>query len=118
MRIIYPMPLYTFEHPITEEQQDVMLGMNDDKVFTDKEGTEWKRVFHVPNASIDADIDPFSSRQFVEKTNSKGTVGDLMERSSEMSDKRKDKLGYDPLRKKYFKEYSKKRNGVKHYLDT
>tara|TARA_B100000676_G_C17675965_1_gene628887 strand:- start:243 stop:581 length:339 start_codon:yes stop_codon:yes gene_type:complete len=111
------MPLYTFEHPITKEQQDIVLGMNDEKVFTDEEGTEWKRLFHAPNTAIDSDIDPFSSRQFVEKTNTRGTMGDLMSRSQEMSEKRTNKLGYDPVKQKYFKEYSKKRNGVKHHLD-
>ena len=33
------------------------------------------------------------------------------------SEQRKNKLGYDPVQKEYFKEYSKKRNGVKHHLD-
>ncbi len=111
------MPLYTFEHPVTEEQQDVALGMNDDKVFIDENGTEWKRIFHIPNAAMDNDIDPFSKQQFLDKTNTRGTVGDLMERSKEMSEKRTNKLGYDPMKKKYFKEYSKKRNGIKHHLD-
>ena len=40
-----------------------------------------------------------------------------MDQSRELSQKRKDKLGYDPVQQKYFKEYSKKRNGIKHYLD-
>jgi hypothetical protein len=112
------MPLYTFEHPNTEEQKDVVLGMNDEKLFIDEAGVKWNRVFYSPNATIDGDIDPFSNRQFLDKTNTKGTIGELMERSSEMSEKRKNKLGYDPVKKKYFKEYSKKRNGIKHHLDT
>lgn len=91
--------------------------MNDDKFYMDEKGTEWNRVFLAPNANIDADIDPFSSKGFVDKTNTKGSMGDLLERSKEMSDKRKDKLGYDPVQQKYFKEYSKKRRGMKHTLD-
>ena len=31
----------------------------------------------------------------------KGTVGELWDRSRELSEKRKDKLGYDPVKKKY-----------------
>jgi hypothetical protein len=41
----------------------------------------------------------------------------MMDRSKEMSQRRKDKLGYDPVQQKYFKEYSEKRRGVKHPLD-
>jgi len=111
------MPLYVFQHPESGEVVEVVLGMNDDKFYMDEKGTEWNRVFLAPNANIDADIDPFSSKGFVDKTNTKGSMGDLLERSKEMSDKRKDKLGYDPVQQKYFKEYSKKRRGMKHTLD-
>ena len=111
------MPLYVFQHPESGEVVEVVLGMNDDKFYMDEKGTEWNRVFLAPNANIDADIDPFSSKGFVDKTNTKGSMGDILERSKEMSDKRKDKLGYDPVQQKYFKEYSKKRRGMKHTLD-
>ena len=50
------MPLYTYEHPITSEEIDVIQ-------------------------------------------------------------QRKDKLGYDPIQQKYFKDYSKKRRGLKHPQD-
>ncbi|MBL69603.1 MAG: hypothetical protein CMO74_14375 [Verrucomicrobiales bacterium] len=112
------MPLYTFEHPETGEHQDVLFGMNDDKSYVDSEGTSWIRVWHSPQATVDANIDPFSSSQYLEKTNTRGTMGDLQERSRELSEKRASKLGYDPIKKKYFEEYSKKRNGIKHHLDT
>ena len=112
------MPLYTYEHPESEELIEVLQGMNDDHIYIDKEGTQWKRAFHSPNASIDANIDPFSQQAFSEKTgSSKGTYGEMMDRSKDMSDKRKDKLGYDPVQKKWFKNYSKERNGTKHHLD-
>lgn len=111
------MPLYTFEHPETGELIDVLLGMNDEKKFIDEKGLKWERVFISPNAAIDSKIDPFSSQSFVDKTNSKGSMGDLIDRSKEMSDKRKNKLGYDPVQKKYFENYSKKRRGIKHSLD-
>ena len=112
------MPLYTYEHPETGETLDVVQGMNDEHVYVGEDGIKWKRVFYSPEASIDSNIDPFSNKAFIDKTgNSKGTVGELMDRSKEMSQKRSDKLGYDPMRKKYFQEYSKKRRGLKHPLD-
>ena len=99
------MPLYTFEHPTTGAQEDFVFGINDDKIVVDEEGVKWKRVFSAPNISIDADVDPFSRKQFLEKTAKKGTYGELMDRSRELSQKRKDKLGYDPVEQKYFKKF-------------
>jgi len=112
------MPLYTYEHPETGEILDVLQGMNDDHIYIDEKGLNWNRVFYSPEASIDSSIDPFSNQAFVEKTGkSKGTVGELMDRSKEMSQRRTDKMGYDPMQKKYFKEYSDSRRGIKHPLD-
>jgi len=113
------MPLYTYEHPETGETLDIVQGMNDKHVYIGQDGIEWNRVFSVPQANIDSSIDPFSNQAFIEKTaKNKGSYGDLMDRSKEMSIKREDKLGYDPVKSKYFKEYSKKRRGIKHPLDN
>jgi hypothetical protein len=112
------MPLYTFEHPITGEIQDLVFGINDEKIFIDIQGVKWNRVFSAPNVSIDSNIDPFSKKDFINKTSKGGTYGELMDRSKELSDKRKQKLGYDPVQKDYFKKYSEKRSGNKHYLDS
>jgi hypothetical protein len=112
------MPLYTYEHPETGETIDVIQTMNEDHVYIDKSNVKWKRVFHIPQASIDSITDPFDNKSFIEKTRTqKGSYGDLIDKSKEMSESRKDKLGYDPIQQKYFKEYSDKRNGVKHRLD-
>ena len=112
------MPLYTYEHPETSETIDVLQGMNDNHVYVDEKGIEWKRVFHSPQTSIDSQTDPFDNHAFINKTGSqKGTYGDIIDQSKEMSQKRKDKLGFDPVQKKYFKEYSEKRRGIKHPLD-
>ena len=112
------MPLYVFENPDTGETLELLFGMNDEKSHVDDNGLEWRRIFLPTSHTMDAEIDPFSSKSFLEKTNSKGKVADLMDRSKEMSEKRKNKLGYDPVQKKYFEEYSSKRNGLKHHLDT
>jgi len=75
-------------------------------------GITYERVFCVPNAAIDSNLNPFSATDFTDKTrDSRGTVGDLFDRSKEMSEKRKSKEGYDPLEKKYKANWSKKRKG-------
>lgn len=112
------MPLYTYEHPETGEMVELIQGMNDKHIHIDSDGVEWRRVFHIPQASIDSSIDPFSNQAFKEKTGQdKGTMGDIIDRSKEMSQRRKDKLGYDPIQQKYFKEYKDKRRGIKHPQD-
>ena len=48
----------------------------------------------------------------------KDTVGGLMDRSAELSDKRaKEAGGIDPVKQKYFEDYSKNRRGFKHPSD-
>ena len=91
--------------------------MNDPHVFS-KDGIEWQRVFLSPNAAISSSDDPFSSNAFVEKTaNMKGTFGDMMDYSAELSQKRAEKSGgEDPLKKKMFSDYEK-RVGKKHFAD-
>ena len=70
-------------------------------------------------ASIDTNIDPNSRQDFLEKTRNKaGTLGEMMDRSAELSEKRKElNGGTDPVQTKYFENYSKKRKGLKHQND-
>ena len=72
--------------------------------------------FLAPNASIDSDIDPFNGRQFVDNTAAKkGTMGDMLDYSKELSQKRAEKNGgVDPVKQKYYKKYSESRGGAKH----
>lgn len=107
------MPEYLFENPKTKETKSFFFGMKDEKKVVIN-GVEWKRVFTVPQASIDTAVDPFSQKDFIKATNKKGTYGDLMDRSAELSAKRKDKAGIDPIRENYFKNYSAERSGLKH----
>ena len=109
------MPLYPFVHPDTGETKDVFFHMNDDKVYVDTDGVEWKREFHAPQLNTEASIDPWNNADFVNKTNKGGTVGDLLDRSAELSAKRAEQNGgVDPVKEKYYNDYSKKRNGQKH----
>ena len=109
------MPFYVYKHPEKEEYREVFQGMNDEHVYSE-DGVEWDRVFLSPNASIDSSVDPFNKQQFMDSTyNKKGTLGDVMDYSAELSAKRAEKSGgKDPIKEKYYKEYSKERNGVEH----
>ena len=110
------MPIYTFINPDTKEEADVVQKMAEPHVYVDENGLEWKRKWTLPNAAIDAEIDPFDKQAFNRKIDggtAKGTVGELWDRSRELSEKRKQKLGYDPVKKEYIDKYSKDRGGRK-----
>lgn len=107
------MPIYLYAHPETGEIKEVFQGMND--VHEYEEEVKFKRVFTVPQASIDTKVDPFSSKDFKEKVCSKkGTIGELWDASAEMSAKRADKEGVDVIKQKALADYSKERGGKKH----
>ncbi len=112
------MPLYLFEHVTTGETHEIVFHMNDNKVYNGPDGKakgQWRRAWTKPQAAIDTQCDPFSSKDFVKVTNRKGLVGDLWDRSKEMSLKRAQKEGgVDPVKAKYLDDYAKRRHGVKH----
>ena len=112
------MPIYTYKNPETGELKDVVQTMSEDHVYFDESGLEWKRVFTSPNASIDTKVDPWSRNSFVEKTGKmKGTYGDMLDYSSELSEKRAISTGKeDPVKRKAFDAYEKK-VGKKHMSD-
>ena len=116
------MPLYTYYRESTGEYRDVFQSMNEEHQYFGENGSEddWRRVYHAPNMSIDSNIDPNNPRDFVNKTaNKKGTMGDLLDRSKELSEKRASKLGTeDPIKRKFFDNYAKERNGKKHLNDV
>jgi len=89
--------------------------MKDDHVYTDENGVAWDRVWVNPNTSIDTQIDPWSTKDFVDKTKNKGgTLGDLFDKSAELSRKRaSENGGVDPIKRKSEKTYSKDRKGLK-----
>lgn len=109
------MPQYLFEHPNTGEVIEIVQKMNDAHIYTDLNGVEWKRVFVNPKISFDTNIGVHSEKDFVQKTMNKNyTVGDLWEKSSELSEKRKEKEGFDKVKEKAMSDYEKKTNGKKH----
>ena len=112
------MSIYIFKHPETEEHKEVIQGMNEEHIHIDESGLEWKRVFIAPHASIDTKDDAWDHNGFVEKTGKmKGTIGDVLDYSSELSEKRAGANGgEDPVKRKAFNDYEKK-VGKKHMSD-
>lgn len=109
------MGLYIFQHPKTGKIKEVFQNMNDEHVY-EENGVKWERVWTVPQAAVDANIDPFNQNAFVDKLgNTKGDMGSAWDRSREMSEKRAAKRdGVDPVREKYFEDYKTKRKGTEH----
>ena len=104
------MPNYLFKNPKTGQIVEVFQKAADEHVHSEK-GVVFERVWTVPQASFDTQIDPFSSQAFVEKTsNGKQKLGDLWDRSAEMSEKRKSKMGRDPIKEKWKKDYKADRD--------
>ena len=109
------MPIYLFKNPKTGKIISVFQSMNEEHVYFD-DGIKYERVFTIPNAQIDGDIDADSSEKFIEKTGKmKGTLGEIWDYSQELSNKRAAKNGgIDPVRQKAEEKYSKKRRGMKY----
>jgi hypothetical protein len=113
------MPIYIYKHPKYEKYIEIFQSINDEHIYIDNNKIKWLRVYTVPNFSIDTKIDEFSQNDYIEKTkNKKGTLGDLLDRSKDLSEKRK-KIngGIDPVQEKFFKNYSKQRKNKKHPSD-
>lgn len=110
------MPTYIYKHPEKEEYIEVIQSMNEDHVYFDENGVEWKREWTNPQLNCESNIDPFSNTDFIEKTGKmKGTVGDVQNYSKELSEKRAAMNGgVDPVKQQYYKNYSKQRKGAKH----
>lgn len=108
------MPIYTFEHPVTEETKDVVLPISG-PIEYEENGVKWRRVYEFNVAIKSSSYDPWSQKDYLRKTSEmKGTMGDMWDLSKEMSQKRaKDNGGVDPVKQKYEADYSKKRRGYK-----
>lgn len=108
------MPIYLFKNPKSGKVVQVYQDMNSEHSYSEN-GIKFERVFTVPNAQIDSEIDPDSAQKFVEKTGKmKGTLGEIWDYSKELSEKRAQKTGEDHLRTKAEEKYSKKRRGMKY----
>lgn len=110
--------IYQYEHPETGEVIDVSQGMNDEHVYFDEHGVQWNRVFNSPQVACKDKINPYDHKEFVHMTkNKRGTIGDIMDASAELSERRKhENNGKDPVQQKHFDNYYKQ-NGVAHLSD-
>lgn len=81
------------------------------------DGETWTRVLHSPHLATNglAPIDPYSQKAFRDKTGTKGdTLGALWDRSAELSARRAEKEGKDPVKQKYYDDYAKQKKGRRH----
>ena len=104
------MPFYVFKNPKTGEVREVLLPIEGERSYQDEKGLKWERVFTVPYVSTDTSLDPFSEKDFAQKTaNKKYNVGDMWDLSKELGEKRKKQEGRDSVGEKHAKDKEKKR---------
>lgn len=118
--------IYIFKHKISGETHEVEMSMKEYAPYKGPDGKDdnWERVYEAPQINMGISsaksIDPWDNNSFVNRTKEmKGSVGDLLDHSAELSNQRaKESLtGEDPLKRKYFDDYSKARKGKKHVAE-
>lgn len=103
------MPYYQFRNRATGEIKEVFQKMNDKHEI----GYEWERLFSNPRISFDTKIDHNSAKDFVAKTAKRGmTIGEMMDLSGELSEKRGGSTGKDAVRASAEKKYRDKTGKV------
>ena len=117
------MPTYIYQHPDSGEVIEINQRISDRHEYTDDSGVSWNRVFTVPHTRVPnmTRVEANSEEDFIRRTReSGGTMGDLFDLSKELSNKRKAQSndGKDHVEQKFFKDYSKKRKGMKHQNDA
>jgi hypothetical protein len=115
------MPIYLFQHPSSKEVIEIKQRISDRHEYIDEHGVMWNRIFTVPYTSVPnmTRIDATSEQEFMKKTQDfQGNMGDLFDASKDLSEKRKEIMGNDPVQQKFYKKYSKDRKGLKHTSDT
>jgi len=109
------MPIYLYRHPNTNEIREVLQPMNSEHRYFDENKVEWLREFTIPTSSVDTKIDPFNKNSFLDQTkNKRDTLGDLWDKSAELSEKRAKIMGRDEVKEKNMSAYEKKCKGKKH----
>ncbi len=93
------MPLYSYVNDSTGEIVELLQSVNDEHRYI-IDGEEWRRIWNVPQISVDTKTDPFSVKEFLDKTAKGGTVGDLWDRAAELSHLRTEKEGFDKFKEK------------------
>lgn len=99
------MPIYLYRHPRTKQVIEVVQKMTDAHEHSDSKGVKYERVWLRPRMAVDIRVDPFSKKDWMRRTNKRITVGDMMDESKELSEKRERKAGKDPMKQKLFDSY-------------
>lgn len=109
------MPIYIYKHPKKNKVKELVQSVKDKHEYIDEHGVRWERIFTSPQINTEGTLSAeCTEKQFAEFTkNKKGTIGDLWDRSKELSEKREKIYGVDPLKKQYDKAWSAKRKGKK-----
>jgi hypothetical protein len=108
------MPIYLYRNPNNGEVKEVFQSAFDEHTY-EENGVKFTREFTIPYTASNTKTDPFDSQSFKSKFDGKNVkVGDMWDDSAEMSDRRKQKMGIDPVKEKFFDKYKEKRKGIKH----
>jgi len=109
------MPAYEFESP-SGEYTTIVFTMKDAPsigTVVIHEGKEWRRIPSLPQANNDTKIDPYSEKDFVKYTGArKGTYGEMLDLSKELSEKRAGNSGEDHVKEKFMDQQEKATNRV------
>ena len=106
------MPIYLFLNPKTNQVKEVIQRMLEPHIYSEN-GEEWKRLWVNPQVATDTNWDANNPNDFVEKSRKKsGKLGDLFEKSQELSEKREKSMGKDPIKENYLKNWEKKRKKI------
>ena len=114
------MPIYQYYNVANEdEKRDFIFSMKDDKPeVLEADGIQWKRDWSSirVQAKIDGKLSCWAINKWTEKTGRmKGKMGDLMDLSAELSERRAHETGgVDPVKEKVFENYAKTHRGHKH----
>jgi hypothetical protein len=109
------MPLYLYQNPNTKEVKEIVQSVHDVHEYYER-NVKWNRIFTVPEVNTQDKLNVNSNAKDFDRItgNKKGSVGDLWDQSKELSEKREKVYGKDPVKEKYFKDWSKKRKGKVH----
>jgi len=110
------MPQYLYQHPKNKKIIELVQSVHDKHEYIDSNDLKWNRIYTVPELNTEGSLKAnCTAREFHDYTGrKKGTMGDLFDRSQELSDKRKKIYGEDPVKKDYLKSWKKKRKNKKH----
>lgn len=112
------MPVYIYQNPKNKKIKEIVQSIHDKHEYIEDD-LKWDRIYTSPQVSTEEKLNINStSKDFARITGKKkGSFGDVFDASQELSEKRNKIYGKDPVKQKYFKDWSQKRKGKKHPKD-